>query len=207
MRKYNWTLTVDVLNEEDIISNILSKGFICHGITKFSDLKGEKAGLPMYLREQASYLETFLEVVISCSGRKNSEEKWKELLPENLSMILNYVWRCFDTKTKALMDQRFTSPYGFLSSIFKDEERIFQEFGDIESKDRHAFRLDVFNALASLRTYCSCFPDCVYFSRYISKVAENLPAEWRNLDPVKLCDASYTTQLVAEKSYKALMGS
>lgn len=124
MRKYNWTLTVDVLNEEDIISNILSKGFICHGITKFSDLKGEKAGLPMYLREQASYLETFLEVVISCSGRKNSEEKWKELLPENLSMILNYVWRCFDTKTKALMDQRFTSPYGFLSSIFKDEENL-----------------------------------------------------------------------------------
>lgn len=206
MRKYNWTLTVDVLNEDDIISNILCKGFICHGIIKFSDLKGEKAGLPMYLREQASYLETFLEVVISCSGRKNSEEKWKELLPENFSMILNHVWRCFDTKTKALMDQRFTSPYGFLSSIFKDKERIFQEFGDIESKDRHAFKLGVFNALASLRTYSSCFPDCVYLSRFISKVAENYPAEWRNFDPVKLCDASYATQLVTEESYNALVG-
>lgn len=206
MRKYNWTLTVDVLNEDDIISNILCKGFICHGIIKFSDLKGEKADLPMYLREQASYLETFLEVVISCSGRKNSEEKWKELLPENFSMILNHVWRCFDTKTKALMDQRFTSPYGFLSSIFKDKERIFQEFGDIESKDRHAFKLGVFNALASLRTYSSCFPDCVYLSRFISKVAENYPAEWRNFDPVKLCDASYATQLVTEESYNALVG-
>ena len=204
MRKYNWTLTVDVLNEDEIISNILSKGFICHGITKFSDLKGEKAGLPMYLREQASYLETFLEVVISCNGRKNSEEKWKKLLPENLSMILSHVWRCFDTKTKALMDQRFTSPYVFLFSFFKDEERIFQEFGDIESEDRHAFKLGVFNALASLRTYCCCFPDCVYFSRFISKVAENYPAEWRNFDPVKLCDASYATQLVTEESYNAL---
>ncbi len=39
MRKYNWTLTVDVLNEEDIISDILCQGLICHGITKFSDLK------------------------------------------------------------------------------------------------------------------------------------------------------------------------
>ena len=207
MIKYNWTLTVDVLNEEDIITDILCQGLICHGITKFSDLKGEKAGLPMYLREQTLYLEFFLKVVIACDGRNNSEEKWEKLLPENLSMILNHVWRCFDTKTKALMGQRFTSPYGFLFSFFKDEERIFQEFGDIESKDHHAFRLGVFNTLASLRTYCSCFLDCVYFSRYISKVAENLPAEWRNLDPVKLCDASYATQLVTEKSYNALMGT
>lgn len=206
MRKYNWTLTIDALNEEDIISDILCQGLICHGITEFSDLKGEKAGLPMYLHEQALYLESFLKVVIACDGRKNSEEKLKKLLPENLSMILSHVWCCFDTKTKKLMGQRFTSPYDFLFSFFKDEERIFQDFGDIKSKDRHAFRLGAFNALASLRTYCCCFPDCVYFSRYISKVAENFPAEWRNFDPVKLRDASYATQLVTEESYNALMG-
>ena len=64
---YNWTLKSSVLCEDGIISDILCEGLACNGIEKLSDLKSDKVGLPSFLKEQATYLEQFLDVVISCN--------------------------------------------------------------------------------------------------------------------------------------------
>ena len=81
INNYNWTLKISILCEDGIISDILCEGLACNGIKKLSDLKGDKTGLPPFLKEQAIYLEQFLNVLISCSYHTFTAEDIVKTLP------------------------------------------------------------------------------------------------------------------------------
>lgn len=170
MTNYNWTLPISDLSENGIISDILSEGFVINGITILSDLKGDKHGLTSYLKEQATYLEQFLNVVISCNSHKNNVNDFVNIVPNNIIMSLSYIWRSLNKEAKELLIKRFDSQNGFLLATFTEKEQIFNFYG-ISNYDYGYYRDSLVSVIVdTLKLYCECFQDCIYFARYFNSI-------------------------------------
>lgn len=170
MTNYNWTLSLRSLSEDGIISDILYDAFSYNGITRLSDLRGDKQSLPPYLKEQALYLENFLNITISCNFHKLSSEDFIKNLPHNLITSLNFTWHNLNKEDEDLLIKRFASQNDFLLSIFTEKEQVLTDFDGIKIGHYKLYTKIIFDIVNSLVIFCGCFPECLYFSRYFKNI-------------------------------------
>ena len=171
---YNWTLKISVLCEDGIISNILCEGLAYNGIERLSDLKGDKVGLPSFLKEQATYLEQFLNVVISCNYHKYTAEDIVNALPQNMITYFNLIWQGLNMGAKKFLCEYFGSKDNLFLALFTEKEQVFHKYEGLSNGD-FAYKNKLLGILVnSLILYCDCFSDCIFFSRYFNRIVPKL---------------------------------
>lgn len=165
---YNWTLKLSNLCEDGIISDILREGFSCNGIEKFSDLKGDKTGLPSFLKDQAIYLEQFLNVIISCNYRKYTSGDLINALPQNIKKTFDAIWNSLGVEERMSLCEYFGSPEELLLSLFTEKEQVFGVLNGLSAYD-YEYKNKLLSIIVnSLMLYCDCFSDCIYFGRFFN---------------------------------------
>lgn len=170
INNYNWTLKISILCEDGIISDILCEGLACNGIKKLSDLKGDKTGLPPFLKEQAIYLEQFLNVLISCSYHTFTAEDIVKTLPQNLIKNLEFIWQGLNMEAKEFLCKYFGSRNNLLLALFMEKEQVFYNFDRLSTYE-YEYKNKLLSAfINTLILYCKCFSDCIYFSTYFEGI-------------------------------------
>jgi len=171
---YNWTLKIRVLCEDGIINDILCEGLACNGIEKLSDIKGDKEGLPSFLKEQATYLEQFLNVVISCNYHKYTAEDIVNALPQNMTKYFDLIWQGLNKEARKFLCEYFGSKDNLLLALFTEKEQVFHKFEGL-SNNAYEYKNKLLGVIVNtLILYCDCFSDCIFFSRYFNRIVPKL---------------------------------
>ena len=171
---YNWTLKIRVLCEDGIISDILCEGLACNGIEKLSDIKGDKEGLPSFLKEQATYLEQFLNVVISCNYHKYTAKDIVNAVPQNMIKYFDLIWQGLNKEARKFLCEYFGSKDNLLLALFTEKEQVFHKFEGL-SNNADEYKNKLLGVIVNTLTlYCNCFSDCIFFSRYFNSIVPKL---------------------------------
>lgn len=202
---YNWTLKNRVLCEDGIISDILCEGLACNGIEKLSDLKGDKVGLPSFLKEQATYLEQFLDVVISCNYHKYTAKDIVNAVPQNIIKYFDLIWQGLTMEARKFLCEYFGSKDILFLALFTEKEQVFHKFEGL-SNNAYEYKNKLLGVIVNTLTlYCNCFSDCIYFSRYFNSIVPKLYIQAK-VDNRKLdnCPKELFNNSTFEESFSSL---
>lgn len=202
---YNWTLKISVLCEDGIISDILCEGLACNGIVKLSDLKGDKVGLPSFLKEQAMYLEQFLNVVISCNYHKYTAEIFIKALPQNIVKYFDLIWQDLNMDARNLLCEYFGSKDNLFLALFTEKEQVFHKLEGLSDYD-YEYKNKLLGVIVnSLILYCNCFSDCIYFGRYFNSIVPKLYIQAKaDNRKVQSCPKELLKNNILEESFSSL---
>lgn len=118
MKNYSWTLPLEVLYQDGIISLIQLNGFQFCGVRYLSDLRAEKHVIRnSYLKEEAVYLCSLINAVHIADNPNEDRKIFINSIPSHLKQIAEYSFRAINERIKSSVSQVLFSTLHYYSCI------------------------------------------------------------------------------------------
>lgn len=205
---YNWNTPISALYEDGYISKLLEIGFENYNVLSFIDLQAKRKDLPSLLKEEASKLCDFLEIIIKGNFNSLQVKDITSSLPINLFTICKYSYSLGEENSCYLQTFKkvFDNSDKFLAACFLNKNKILDiDYSNLQYHQYKEYREYTIFMIESLRLLCPCFPDCLYYAKYFESIFtdQSLPTE----EIIMSCaDCQYTGEnsIARETSYETL---